>query len=401
MPGQKRTTLLERIEYFGLLEDIVEADPNSSYSRSFLLLDCVDALRFRENERAALADKSALALVRAMSTPRRWSEWFDLGGLAKGDWVAFTLDDDGDAPRAWELAAVRDYASGPARSVRSMRRLGDGSPAPLAAADGVMAFKLASAIEFGRANRKILALDTFSQLILGSDAKDIEILALDVGQASAALIRRGGSPIGLFDAGAPIWFNKGSTAPDFEPPVITNGFVFLSHWDFDHFDLGRRHPPYRQLDWYAPDQIVGPNTAKFQAELGSNLTFVDGTTSSGGFTLARGTSKLPKDRNGSGYVLRYERDGRAVLLTGDTDYTLIPPHMLIGLDAVSIPHHAGQGAGTPTPNGSSARAIASYGLPNSYRHPHAATIAAHMHAGWLVTPTAAGLLPRGDRQLYP
>jgi hypothetical protein len=94
------------------------------------LLDCVDARRFRESGADALADRSSLALVRAMSTPRRWAEWFGLADLAKGDWMALALDDDGDARRAWEIEAALDYVSGPARSVRSMRRLGDGSTLP-------------------------------------------------------------------------------------------------------------------------------------------------------------------------------------------------------------------------------------------------------------------------------
>jgi beta-lactamase superfamily II metal-dependent hydrolase len=198
----------------------------------------------------------------------------------------------------------------------------------------------------------------------------IEIIVLDVGQASAALIKRDGNPIGFFDFGAPIWFNKGSLPKAMSPPSVSGGFVILSHWDFDHFDLGRRHQPYRKLDWYAPDQPVGPNTARFQADLGNRLTFIDGPASGGGFSLERGTSTGVNDRNGSGYQLRFEKDGRAVLLTGDTGYDLIQTHMLAGVGALTVPHHAGRSDAAPPAAVDPWRAIASYGAPNSYRHPH-------------------------------
>lgn len=401
MPICKQTEILGPGEYYGLVDDIVEAEPGNGYSRSFLLLDCVDGRRFRESGAEALVDPSALTLVRAMSTPRRWAEQFDFADFSKGDWVAFTLDDRGDAPRAWELPAAREYVSGPARSVRSIRRLGDGSPPPEGRSDDALAYALALASARGRVNRDVVELDAFAERLAGAGDEAIEIIALDVGQASATLIRRGGRAIGLFDAGAPIWFNKGSIAPNFSPPVISDGFVFLSHWDFDHFDLGRRHAPYRDLDWYAPDQAVGPNTAKFQVELGSKLTFVNGVFSRGGFTFARGTSTLPKDRNCSGYQLRYEKNDRAVLLTGDANYASIVPHMLTGLDGLLIPHHGGLGTTPPPPIGLPARAIASYGLPNHYRHPHSDTIKEHWRVGWQVLATATGTLPRGNRTLYP
>jgi beta-lactamase superfamily II metal-dependent hydrolase len=229
----------------------------------------------------------------------------------------------------------------------------------------------------------------------------IEITVLDVGQASAALIKRDGTSIGLFDAGAPIWFNKGSLPKTFSAPAIDSGFVFLSHWDFDHFDLGRRHLPYQSLSWFAPNQLVGPNTALFQDRLGSNLTFVHGATSHGGFRLAQGTSPDPKDRNGTGYQLRYENGRSAVLLTGDADYQWIRPAMRADLDGVTVPHHGGRGTPPPTARGRR-RAIVSYGEPNSYHHPHDDTLSAHKAAHWTISYTAQnGRTGRGDRTLFP
>jgi beta-lactamase superfamily II metal-dependent hydrolase len=401
MPSRKRSRgeLREPQNYFGFVEDIIDADPESGYSRSFLLLDCVAANQFRDREIKALADESALALVRGMSTPKRWREQFGLEGLGKGEWVAFTLDDSGDVPRAWELQADRGYASGPSRSIAAMRRLDPGGGPAASAEDHSLATALTSASAWARSGRNTIAAQDFAAR-LGAPG-DIEIIILDVGQASAALIKRDGEAIGLFDAGAPIWFNKGSAPKNLAPPAISGGFIFLSHWDFDHFDLGRRHPAYRQLDWFAPDQIVGPNTAKFQADLGAKLTFVDGTGQAGGFTFMKGLSTDPKDRNGSGYQLRYDGQGGAVLLTGDANYDLIQSPMLLNLDGVTVPHHAGRGTEPPVPTGMR-RAVASYGDPNSYRHPNPGTIVAHESKNWVVIPTArSGTRVRGNRQLFP
>jgi hypothetical protein len=391
----------EPTEYYGLVEEIIAAEPGvSRYSRSFLLFDCVKAEPFRRSSPHALADPSALALVRAMSTPRVWSERFGLGALAQGDWVVFTLDSKGDAPRAWELPAEQGYAAGPVRSVRSIRRLGEGLPSGGQGPDETLALQLTSASAWGRHGRSVVSVDTLAELLAGARDEDVEIIALDVGQASANLMKRGGVAIGFFDAGAPLWFNKGSIKLDFHPPAISQGFIFLSHWDFDHFDLGRRL--YRDFDWFAPDQPVGPNAAKFQNELGPKLTFVSGIASRGGFLIASGTSTNPNDRNGSGFQLRYEKQGSAVLLTGDADYAFILANMMAGLKSVAVPHHGGAGTLPPPPLGPGALAVASYGQPNRYRHPSAATISGHVQLGWQVQATAAAPnLRRGNRPLFP
>ncbi len=398
MPIRKRLGGREPSRYYGVVDEVVEADPQNARTRSFLLIDSVRSNRFDGEGAQALEDRSALALVRAMSTPKRWEEQFHLGEVGKGDWLSFELDDSGDIPRAWELAADRNYASGPSRSIKSMRRM-DG-PVDAQPGDGALVKSLRTAASELLKKRPRVSADTVMQRLASTG--NIEIILLDVGQASAALIRRDGKAIGFFDVGAPIWFNKGSMPKMMSPPVLRTGFVILSHWDFDHFDLGRRHKPYHALDWYAPDQPVGPNTARFQADLGAQLTFIDGPASAGGFSLARGTSIAPNDRNGSGYQLRYEKDGRAVILTGDTGYDLILPAMLAGVGGVSVPHHAGRSGASPPISVAPARAIASFGLPNSYRHPHPQTLADHSNQGWHISPTAStSARRRGNRVLFP
>lgn len=400
MPIKKRIETRDPIDYYGVVEEIVESDPQNSRSRSFLLIDCVRADLFERQGAEAIYDRSALALVRAMSTPKRWEEQFGLGEIATGDWLSFRLDDSGDVPRAWELRADYDYASGPSRSIKSMRRI-SGPGASLQANDKALVMRLLGATAATAQRRpRIGALEAVQRFGSGGQ---IEIVVLDVGQASAGLIKRDGRPIGYFDIGAPIWFNKGSLPKPMLVPSISDGFVVVSHWDFDHFDLGRRHKPYHALDWYAPDQPVGPNTARFQADLGAKLTFIDGTATHGGFTLARGTSTVTTDRNGSGYQLRYEENGKAVILTGDTAYDLIQPSMISGVGAVTVPHHGGRSSAT-APHGATApaRAILSYGDPNSYRHPHPQTLTDHQRQGWKLTSTARTTRhKRGDRVLFP
>lgn len=398
MPIRKRTRTVEPVEYYGMVEQIIDAEPGNGFSRQFICLDCILASRFRELGPEALRDRSALTLVRAMSTPARFAEFFGLQKITEGDWLSIELDDSGGIPRAWELRADADYTVGPSRSLRSMRLI-SGDPASIPANDAKMSVALRAATALLVNNRpRLSARDLIRRF---RPRGQIEIVVLDVGQASANLIKRNGLPIGLFDVGAPLWFNNGSLSKAFVPPVIDDGFVFLSHWDFDHFDLGRRHSPYRSLDWFAPYQPVGPNTARFQEDLGNRLCFINGQSRAGGFTWAQGTSIDPKDRNGSGYQLRYESERKAVLLTGDASYDCILPQMLVELNGVTVPHHAGRSTADPPKVGSGA-AFASYGIPNSYRHPSNSTIEAHEDNGWQVRRTAShGSQRRGDRTIFP
>ena len=399
MPIRKSIGGRDPTDYYGVVEEVVDADPRNSRTRSFLLIDAVRADRFDRDGAQVIEDRSALTLIRAMSTPKRWEDQFGLGEIAKGDWLSLRLDDSGAIPRAWELRSDNGYAAGPSRSIAAMRRL-SGQGAVPQTGDDKLVMNLMRTSTLPLQNRPRISAGEAVQRI-GTGGL-IEIIVLDVGQASAALIRRNGKPVGFFDLGAPIWFNKGSLPKARSLPTIPSGFVILSHWDFDHFDLGRRNHAYRKLDWYAPDQPVGPNTARFQVDLGNQLKFIDGSASGGGFSLERGTSTAVNDRNGSGYQLRYEKEGHAVLLTGDTGYDLIQAHMLAGVGGLTVPHHAGRSGATPPTALDPRRAIASYGAPNSYRHPHPQTLLDHTGQGWRNSATAKTLLSgRGHRKLYP
>jgi hypothetical protein len=366
MTTVKRSTVDEH-RYYGLVEGVVEG-AESSRSRSSLLFDCVSADRFDRDGRHVVKSDESLALVRTMSTERVWRDRFGIDALKPGDWVEFTLNVGSQGPLAWEMPAENGYLRGRVRSLSKIRRLGTGlEPDPTASSDLLLATRLNRAVNILRANRKIVTPVALLQT-LQNRGEPLSFVVLDVGQASAILIKRGNRDIGLFDAGAPVWFNRGSLRLPIKPPLLTGGFIFLSHWDWDHFDLGRRHAPYHALDWYAPDQEVGFNTARFQQLLGGKLTFIHGSFGLGGFRFAPGLSTDPKDRNGTGFQLRYDDGNQAVVLTGDADYAQIDTTMLKGATALSIPHHGGKGGPPPAAAGV-ARAVASYGVPNRYRHP--------------------------------
>ncbi|NYF33817.1 hypothetical protein [Sphingopyxis sp. JAI108] len=384
--------------YYGIIEDKIEAE-GSGGLRSSLLIDCVDADRFETSARA-IDDPSALALVRAMTTDHVWSDRLNAGNVMKGDWVEFQLDDEGEAPLAWEMIAAEDYRRGPKRSLRTIRRVGRAGSTYRPDRDDFLVKSLHEASNSERGRHQRIQLTDISGRIDGDPREQINIVVLDVGQAGAVLIRRGQRPIALFDVGAPLWFNKGSVALGMTPPALGDGFIFLSHWDFDHFDMGRRHSPYHAHDWFAPDQPVSPNTAFFQKKLGARLTFVDGSLAIGGFCFRRGTASDPLDRNNSGYQLRYDHQGDAVLLTGDADYDFIDPAMLAGTTHLLLPHHGGKGSAPPQAAGAR-HAVVSYGLPNHYRHPNMAQMTAHRAARWRVLPTAPCHIDRGNRMLYP
>jgi hypothetical protein len=331
-----------------------------------------------------------------------WKERFNLGNLLPGDWVELELVPRIGGPMAWEMSALRGYRRGPRLTLRKIRRLGTGrdgagpsDPDP----------KLASRLYWSSENQrpKAPAFDpaAFLKRLKPVDGEPFRFIVLDVGQASAILIRRGDKNLGLFDAGAPLWFNKGSVDLGFKPPKLDGGFIFISHWDWDHYDMGRRHAPYHLIDWFAPDQHVGYNTARFQKSLGGRLHFVSGAFGNGQpFSFTPATGPIG-DRNNSGYLLCFDEDGERVLLTGDANYTAIPGALLQGVTALSVPHHGGAAAPPPGARGL-ARAVVSYGQPNSYRHPHAAHIDALEAANWTVKRTAQhGFWPRGNRQLYP
>jgi hypothetical protein len=221
------------------------------------------------------------------------------------------------------------------------------------------------------------------------------IRVLDAGQAHCAEIHGNGTPskvLGYFDVGRPISFSASSWP---NPPPILDipdaGFVILSHWDYDHYSMALSFAPsLLNLNWLAPMPAKSsPTVAALVKKLGSSLVFATDPVLSphAGISLHKGLG--PKsDRNSSGYVMRVSLPSGDVLLAGDVDYQYIPTIACVGLSGLLAPHHGGKLVGQPpVPHGIKGRAVFSFGSPNTYGHPHATSIVAHVSKGWMLAAT--------------
>lgn len=381
---------------YGFLESFSKAGEGSVYSRMNIVFDMVDAAAF---DQGRTADRSPqhLSFVRIMSTSKRLNDLFAIGEvLEEGEWFRVTLATRSGMPRAWILEADGDY-EGPIHrlNVVGLERLaGKGADTTLQAASTVSQLRqwctvVAPACQ--AAHRQFPA--------------DLYVRVVDVGHANFSAIHNERSTtdgiVGYFDVGGPIFFHH-RTLPEHFPEyqyVPDDGFVALSHWDFDHYSLAlTKLKALQQLTWYAPDQPVGPTAARLQSLLGTRLNLISAPVFdiSGTLRMWRGTGPID-DRNNSGYVLTVPNSKGATLLTGDVSYAAIPPQATSNLAALCITHHGGSGAGgPPTPATGTAVAAVSFGIPNYYHHPDDAAIAEHTGAGWTVSPTYRASAGRGD-----
>lgn len=379
---------------YGFVESVVDALPERPRSRLSMHLDAVDAEAF-DRDPGSITEASALYLVRLMTTPRRLAQLFQLENVKEGHWLELELERTRNMPRTWLLPSTDNFTPGPPINTVRIARLDDESE------QAARLRKSCLAIEATR----VKISDGLSPALPLAPRRDLRITVVDVGQAACVAFSVGTQTFGYFDVGAPLFFNRRSFPRRLDHQVAKNGFVILSHWDFDHFALVYQRPQLLTLDWYAPEQPVGPNAARLQKELGRRLHFISGDMMSRNVILTRCTGTSPGDRNATGYAMRIRLGNTKVLLTGDADYQWIPSNISSGANRLAIPHHGGAGSAPPPPRrGDHAIAVASYGKPNTYRHPDESQIQAHRDAGWRIRRTAAhGLpvLPRGNRVLYP
>jgi beta-lactamase superfamily II metal-dependent hydrolase len=382
--------------FYAFVDSVVEALPDRPHSRMSIHLDVIDANMF-EGDHAAIENDDALFLTRISTTPRRLEQLFGLEpiNVKESDWFHIQLQREPNMPRAWLLPFVGGYEPQPPVNAVVVDRLDD---------DSEIVGRLENSCVAPQAER-IEGDDALATLVSAVDRGDLRITALDVGQAACVAFSTGSRTFGYFDVGAPMFFNKRSFPRRFRHTIADRGFVILSHWDFDHFALAFQYPELKRLKWFAPEQPVGPNTARFQRSLGSRLKFVSGDIDLGKLLLKRCSGTSPRDRNSTGYAARIELDDAGILLPGDADYQSIPSTIKIGANRLMMPHHGGTGTAPPAPGGSAkAIAVASYGLPNTYHHPDENQVDAHRRAGWRIRRTAAHgnpARPRGDRVLYP
>lgn len=225
--------------------------------------------------------------------------------------------------------------------------------------------------------------------------------AFDVGQGSANGFA-GVGPVTLFhDLGCGAYANA-TTAP--ANAVVCHSFdapIVLSHWDTDHWAGARRFAPtsdpqaFLRRVWIAPfDPTIGGKHATFACSIlaaGGALKIlppVPGTSQWVNILNGRQLRLIKGNgtsRNGSGVAMELMDSGRRWLLTGDTDYRYLDPHLADEYVAMSVPHH---GAGArrkslpPRPVSGYARLVYSFGHDNTYGHPRQKCINDHVNRGW-------------------
>jgi len=380
--------------FYAFTDSVIDPGHDNPRLRLSLEFDAVDASRFDDPNLDESDDD--FALIRVITTHKRLG-FFGLEAPKEGDWLLIEVGKERNTPRAWVAPAIGGFVPEGATNAPILRFLsGD--------ADTAVVERIEKACSAPEAKR-VKAVEVLNRLNL-SKYKKLTITALDVGQAACVAFADNCQDIGYFDIGKPISFNRRSFPKGFMRTYPLDGFVLLSHWDFDHFALAINNPSLMGMDWYAPDQKVGPYTARFQRLLGPRLHFITGDASVSGVLLKRCIGVVPTDRNATGYVVRFERDGEVVLLTGDADYVWIPQEVKVKATSLTMPHHGGKGTQPPKPAVCGTPiAVASYGKPNTYKHPDDIQVMAHRKKGWRIRRTAAHgsspRIPRSDQQLYP
>jgi hypothetical protein len=345
-----------------------------------LQFDAVDANAF-DSDTAAVDDDAALLLARVSTTPNRLVELFGVQLPKEGTWFEIELQKAQSMPRVLNATAMR-----------------------LLPEDSELATRLDHACVATNA-ASLKSQTSLVEFLSLASRRDLKITALDVGHAACVVFSNGSIPFGYFDVGASMFFNQRSFPRHLDHQFATHGFVVLSHWDFDHFALAIRYPQLKQLHWFAPNQPVGPNTARFQRSLGPRLTFITGDVDADCMLLRQCTGTSPRDGNATGYAFRIDLEDAGILLPGDADYQWFPPVIACSTNRIMLPHHGAAGSPPPSPDGrANPVAVVSYGVPNTYRHPNQGQIDAHRRAGWRIRRTAAHgarARPRGNRGLYP
>lgn len=402
--------------YFGFVESI---EPMGG-DRIAIHLDSVSRADVALDGRAADDLEPSLGFLRIVTTHNRLRTFAGLDrNLEPGDWLELEVGQTVKGPPVWGLQ-LRDGRylglDGDRKPTRThlseLRRLGEPEgrpPRSLGAAAASPASK-------GKKLRKRYDLSTWS--CVGSAAKARQSLntayrallstanptALDVGQASCNhLVTKPEKGSLYFDAGEPIWLHVLTAPMTLAPTPATT--VVLSHWDSDHYALGRHHHAFAGAKWIAPAQTVGPNAYNFAKTLrdANRLQLVDGssaTWSGSGFELLRCTGT---NLNGGGIALCLHTSRGTVLLTGDADYDQIPTPAGTRFTAIQMPHHGGRlpnACPIPPCQGATGVAIASFGAKNRYGHPNATTLKRHK-ASWLLRATAdwQGAV-RGDKTYF-
>jgi len=380
----------------------VVSKPNegiNSYQRLNIVFDVISASAFHAG-RGVMDDPKDLWIVRIMSTLSRLQSLFFIEDITEGTWFSVAFQDKEGNPPAWVLEATDDY-NGPIKRTNLVRL----QPISLRQPGSPETNLHDRLSELCKSNEGQTTQNLDLRIISSQLEENYFVRVIDVGHANFAAIHLSRNPdsniVGYFDVGGPVFFHHHSFPNTFPESnrVPAQGFVALSHWDFDHYSLAvTKLKDLQKLRWFAPNQTVGPNAIRLQFQLGGNLTFITQPS----FQIAqrldlwKGTGSVT-DRNNSGYVMTVSSQTTKVLLTGDVGYDMIPTQAKSNLSALGITHHGGSGSGTPpSPMNGQGVAAVSFGVPNYYHHPDVNNLMNHTAVGWTVNPTFVTKTQRGD-----
>lgn len=387
----------EKIEGYAFIDAVSKpVEGATRYHRVDIVLDMISAPAF-DAGKGPLREPQDLMIVRIMSTMDRLQRLFSVQDISEGSWIRVAFRNCEGNPTAWVIGAGNDY-SGPVRRTNLVELQPLSSPVRGPTESGL----LSDLSKLCATTQRRTPQNFVSSASPGQPQKRYSVRVADVGHANFSAIhlsrKKDSDIVGYFDVGGPVFFHHRSFPKTFKETVPGEGFVALSHWDFDHYSLAvTKLKDLQKLKWYAPEQTVGPNAARLQSLLG-NLTLLTQPSFQieEGLTLWRG--KGPQtDRNNSGYVLAVKGRENKILLTGDVAYDQIPKRVTSNVSALCITHHGGSGSGAPpSPVKEKSLAAVSYGIPNRYHHPDSTSLNKHKAAGWTVKPTFETNLTRGD-----
>ena len=233
---------------------------------------------------------------------------------------------------------------------------------------------------------------------------------MDVGQGNCNLLVKDGQPLAYFDVGfpppgkgpsAPPTVQSGAQSPPCGPIVqnSTNDlFVVLSHWDWDHYQLGAQWPALKALQWLVPGQARGLKANEFLVSLG-NKAHVYAANFPPTFPIAENALKftlyrcnaagLPRSAimNNSGLAISAEiklpansDDNRVMMMPADASFRSIPvvamPVTMANMAGLVAVHHGSRAnyAADDLPVSAigpgQGRLIYSYGIKPDGTHTH-------------------------------
>ena len=382
--------LPERLFVWGLVDSIEEFENESGLQSKVVSIDALvstDSVAFRTIRPEEIVGLRRIVFSFPPSLDRVSSRrLFDT--VREGAWVRLRVASKGLGPYC--------EIEGP---YPSLRLIPDGDMAgPHLYRARLVWGRLATTKEGGRLHSMCLKLingHAVASPATGGGLLPGKIRILDAGQAHCAEIYDRSTPgevLGYFDVGKPISFLAATwPAPAPVLHVPKQGFVFISHWDYDHYSMALAFAPSLQnLSWIAPIPVSpGPTVAALIKKLGASIALTNSPQISpgAGLELHKGLGPL-SDRNKSGYVLRASLPCGDVLLSGDVDYQFILPAVKNELKGVLAPHHGANLVGAPPlPAGGVGEVVFSFGDPNKYGHPHPSAIASYAGLGWTLVAT--------------